>query len=253
MLSNKTLFAITIAIVFTFLSIEYFRQLEPQLKTLTETPFFQPSENFSSLQGNITTTIIKVPAVDAEGNGVVTQLKVQAVPGEGRALVNINQILFWVDTQFSIRVAKQVAEKITKVPLNKFDLIYSIETEATVIEGQSAGAALTIATVAALTNKTINQSVIITGTINPDGTIGPVGGILAKANAAKSAGAKLFLVPAGQGMQTTYTPVTNCQKIGSFTICRTEYKAVRTNVKSEVGIEIREVSNIDEALKYFLA
>jgi len=96
-------------------------------------------------------------------------------------LVNVDNLLFWVDTQYSIRTAKYVAEDIANINASDIDLIYSIETNASVIEGQSAGAALTIATIAILENKTLKSDVIITGTINPDGSIGSVGAILAKA------------------------------------------------------------------------
>ncbi|MEM5801827.1 MAG: S16 family serine protease [Candidatus Aenigmatarchaeota archaeon] len=193
-----------------------------------------------------------VPAIDNQGNGVPVKLSVEVLPGEGRVLVDINQILFWIDTQQSIRIAKDVAQNLTKADLSKIDLIYSVETEATIIEGPSAGAALTIATIAAIQNKSVNQSVMITGTINLDGTIGPVGGIIAKSNAAKQIGAKLFLVPSGQGMQTNYKPVEDCKRIGRFTYCRIEYVPERVVVSEVSGIEIREVGNIEEALKYFL-
>jgi uncharacterized protein len=224
--------------VFTFLS-------EPIINIPQET-------HKTSLSSLPSSTTIHVPAVDNQGNGVVAALNVQAITGENRALVNINQLLFWVDTQFSIRIAKDVAENITGFDLSKIDLIYTIETNASVIEGQSAGAALTIATIATLQNKTINPHVIITGTINPDGTIGPVGGILAKAQASKDTGATLFLVPEGQGVQTNYMPIQKCQKFGPITYCSTEYKTEKTDISKDVGIEVKEVSNIQEALKYFL-
>jgi len=193
-----------------------------------------------------------LPAVDSEGNGVVTPLIVEAKPGRGRVLVDVNQLLFWVDTQHSIQVAKKVAEDVTGEDLSNIDLIYVIKTNASLIEGPSAGAAITIATIAALENKTINKSVMITGTINPDGTIGPVGGIIPKAKAAKDVGAKLFLVPKGQGTQTTYKPVRECEQIAGWTICQIEYREEKVNVMSQSGISIREVSNITEALRYFI-
>lgn len=217
---------------------------------IIETP--QETLNTSIPSIPYTSKIIHIPAVDDQGNGVVAVLKVQAIPGEGRALVNINQLFFWVDTQFSIRVAKNVAENITGLDLSKTDLIYTIETNASVIEGQSAGAALTIATILTLQNKTINPHVIITGTINSDGTIGPVGGILAKAQASKDTGATLFLVPDGQGTQTNYKPIQKCQKFGPITYCTTEYKTEKIDISKDAGIEVKEVSNIEEALKYFL-
>jgi len=193
-----------------------------------------------------------VPAVDNEGNGVTTTLTVEEKPGRGGTLVDVNQLLFWVDTQHSIRIAKRVAENYTKLDLSNIDLIYSIETNASVIGGPSAGAALTVATITVLENKTLNPKVMITGTINSDGTIGPVGEIVAKAKAAKDVGATIFLVPGGQAVQTYYMPEEKCQKFGPVTYCTTEYKAKKIDVSKDAGITVKEVSNIDEALKYFL-
>lgn len=198
------------------------------------------------------TVMINLPAVDSQGNGVVAKLKVQAISGEGRVLTNIDNILFWVDTQYSIRVAETVAKNITGADLSKVDLIYTIEADASVIEGGSAGAALTIATIAVLKNKTLPSDVMITGTINPDGTIGPVGGIFAKAKASKDVGAKLFLVPEGQGSQINYIPERTCEQIGPVTFCTTKYKPQKLDISKDIGIEVKEVSNISDALKYFI-
>jgi len=195
---------------------------------------------------------IKVPAVDNEGNGVVTWLAVDVIPGEGRTLVNINQLLFWVDTQYSIQTAKWVAENYTKMNLSDVDIVYAIDTEASLVEGPSAGAALTVATVAALRNQTLDESIMITGTIKPDGMIGPVGGIIEKAKASKDVGATTFLVPEGQSVEISYNKERECEKIGPILYCTTDYVPEYTNVEDEVGIEIEEVSTLGEALKYFL-
>jgi PDZ domain-containing protein len=65
------------------------------------------------------------------------------------------------------------------------------------VSGPSAGLAFTLAIIDDLTpgDLTGGQRVAITGTIAPDGTVGPVGGVAQKAVAARSAGAKLMLVP----------------------------------------------------------
>jgi len=206
----------------------------------------------SQLQSVSKTITINIPAVDDQGNGVITKLKVQALSGEGRTLVNVDNLLFWVDTQFSIRTAKEVAENITQIDLSNVDLIYDIETNASVIEGESAGAALAIATLAAIQNKTVNQSVIITGTINPNGDIGPIGGVIAKAKAAKDVGAALFLVPEGQSIQVNYIPERKCEKVGPITYCKTDYKQEAIDISKDIGIDVIEVSDIQEALKYFI-
>lgn len=66
------------------------------------------------------------------------------------------------------------------------------------VDGPSAGALLTIGTLAAILGDTIPKDFAMTGTINPDGTIGPVGGIPHKIDGAAKAGIKTMLVPVGQ-------------------------------------------------------
>jgi len=213
----------------------------------------ETKQQLSSQSQTVSKTItINIPAVDDQGNGVITKLKVQALSGEGRTLVNVDNLLFWVDTQFSIRTAKEVAQNITQINLSNVDLIYDIETNASIIEGESAGAALTVATVAAIQNKTVNQSVIITGTINSNGDIGPIGGVIAKAKAAKDVGATLFLIPDGQSIQVNYIPEQRCEKVGPITYCKTDYKQETIDISKDIGIDVKEVSNVQEALKYFI-
>jgi len=67
-------------------------------------------------------------------------------------------------------------------------------------DGPSAGGLMTVATLAALLGQEIRADAAMTGTINPDGTIGPVGGIPHKIDGAAAKGKKLVLVPAGSRM-----------------------------------------------------
>ncbi|MBI4176356.1 MAG: hypothetical protein HY518_04065 [Candidatus Aenigmarchaeota archaeon] len=219
----------------------------PEGRPVTVTPF----AGFGNLT-NESAKVIRVPAVDEDGNGVSTVLFVQAAPGSGRALVSIDNILFFTDTQSSIRTAKKVAEDVTGMDTSKFDIIYSIDAEASIIEGPSAGAALTIATIAAIEGRDIRPGVTITGTVNHDGTIGPVGGILEKAAAAKEAGADTFLVPLGQGSQVSYRTERHCEQVGRTEVCTVEQIPQKVNVESQAGINIVEAGTIKEALEYFL-
>lgn len=183
-------------------------------------------------------------------------LDVQVMSGSGKTLTNIDHILFFVDTQYSIQTAKFVAANLTGVDISKYNLIYDIglneNKSSGLIEGPSAGAALAIATVAALENKTLNPEVMITGTINPDGSIGKVGSVPEKAKVAQEAGARIFLVPIGQGIVQQFEPATQCEQIKSFKVCRTEYKEVKSLKLDENGLVVKEVANIQDALKYFL-
>lgn len=263
--SQGILIGIAVGIVITLVSFNY---LQTDFSFLLKIPFLSTTATTTtatstspektatgvsasgSLNGKSVTMII--PAVDNNGNGVTTLLNVQATPGSGKVLIDVNNLFFFVDTQNSIRTAVEVAHNITGMDMSKVDLVYSVDANVSAVEGPSAGAALTIATVAALENKTPNPHVVITGTINPDSTIGQIGGVLEKAQAAKEAGATLFLVPVGQGTSTTYQPQQNCETIGSITYCTNDYKGTSTDISSSAGINVKEVSTINEALSYFL-
>ncbi len=196
-------------------------------------------------------TTLYLLAVDNEGKGVIVPLKVEVRPGTGRVLANIDNLLFWVDTQHSLQVARDWAANLTGRDPKSFDVIYTLESNASIVGGPSAGAAFAIATMAALRNISLNNSVLITGTLNEDGSIGQVGGVLEKAQAAKKAGARLLLVPKGQGTEIKLVPEEKCIKRPGFIFCETTYKRKKVNISERVGIEVREVSNIYEAVKYF--
>jgi hypothetical protein len=64
------------------------------------------------------------------------------------------------------------------------------------IDGPSAGALLTVGVLSGLHGHQINPQATMTGTINPDGEVGPVGGIPYKIEGAARAGKKIVLIPA---------------------------------------------------------
>jgi predicted S18 family serine protease len=219
-------------------------------KSYTEEFAFEPEQIVYINDTSITT--IRVPAVDKNGNGVMATLSVDAKPGMGRTLVDINQILFWVDTQDSIRTAKIVAQNVTGIDLSNYDIIYSIQANASAIEGPSAGAGMAIATILELENRTIDEDVTITGTLNENGDIGKVSGVVAKAEATEAAGMNLLVVPTGQKTYTVYTEEKNCEDYLITKICRSVTKPEDVDVEEKVDIRVEEAGNIQEALKYFL-
>jgi uncharacterized protein len=206
-----------------------------------------------SAEGDAFTSTILVPAVDENNHGVITTIQVQAREGSGQILTNIDKILFWVDTQNSIITARNVAANVTGIDPSNYDLTYTITANASVIEGPSAGAALTIATISALENIQLNPGVMITGTIEASGRVGPVGKVLEKANAASDYGADLFIIPEGYELKTFgYERVKECQTAGGIESCQVKYVKKEMNGGDGIGITIKEVNNINEALEYFL-
>lgn len=188
-----------------------------------------------------------LPAVRANGTGMLAELTVTVKPGTGQILVSINDVLAGFDTQNSARTAAKVASNFTGIRLDNLDVIYSIKANASSIDGPSAGAAMTVATIAALKGVELNKSVIMTGTINSDGTIGKASGLEGKVKAAEKAGMKLFLMPAGESIKSSYEKQEKCENDGTITYCTIDY----TRGAREFNITIKEVSNITEAWRYF--
>ncbi|OGJ22215.1 hypothetical protein A3K73_06470 [Candidatus Pacearchaeota archaeon RBG_13_36_9] len=253
---------LVIAIMFSFLNlavriISYENPVEEKEDSYQNLEFSEYGlgnkeiDGFFSLNGS-TRIKMYLPAVDAEGNGTNTILTVEVTPGSGRTLTDIDNLLFWADTQHSIRIARRVAENMTGKKVERYDIVYTIEApNASLIGGPSAGAALAIATIAALEGRELNDKVMITGGINHDGTISPVSAILEKAQAAKKTGATLFLVPLLQSRDVVYEESEHCEVFGSSEICTTETRPKKVDVAKETGIEVVEVETVEDAMGYF--
>jgi PDZ domain-containing protein len=80
----------------------------------------------------------------------------------------------------------------------KFDFPVKVELELSDVGGPSGGMIFALGIYDALTQGALTGGAHIagTGTIDPDGTVGPIGGIRQKLHAAQRAGAKYFLAPA---------------------------------------------------------
>jgi hypothetical protein len=92
-------------------------------------------------------------------------------------------------------MASVLAHLTLGVDLSQYRISFDVAGQ---IDGPSAGGLLTTALVAALLGDSVRPDATMTGIINPDGTIGPVGGIPHKIDGAAERGKKLVLVPYGQ-------------------------------------------------------
>ncbi len=246
---RKRLIGFTLIIIFLSAFIGYnisslFNQRVAYAEKPVERLVFSNAEGFAAQ--------ILVPAVDQGGKGTISKIKVTALPGSGQTLADINSVLFFVDTQNSIRIARDVAQNFTGVDLRSMDLVFSIETNASVIEGPSAGAALAIAIIAALENRPVRQDVMITGTISQGGRIGPAGGIDKKAEAASKAGASLFLIPKGNLFENGFVKTKACRDFEGFRYCETNYVPKGIESIAASNMSILAVSDIKEASNYFI-
>ncbi len=186
--------------------------------------------NVSLIYRNVT---VYAPAVAETGSGLVGVMSTITVTiqsnGSGKVFVDTLP-LAQVDMQGSARLAVKVASALVKKDKNcsvdpsSYDYFFVVRTSAPIIGGPSAGAIMTVATISLLENWMMNEKTVMTGMINPDGSIGHVGGIDKKIEAAYTVGATRFLIPKGQGSY-----------VGD----------------NEYGIDVVEVADVNEAVENF--
>lgn len=140
--------------------------------------------------------------VSDDGKGIVFPIEAEIIgSGSGRISVDVSNVQYEASFQGAVRTAVAVASEYTGVSVANKDIIVRLVNTGDgliQVDGPSAGAAITAIMVAGLSEKEIDSSVLVTGTIRSDGTIGKIGGLSSKADAAAAFGAKKLLVPAGQ-------------------------------------------------------
>lgn len=156
------------------------------------------------------TSAMHVPAVDLSGQGTVTSITVEARAGSGKVFVDISPY-FSIETQQSSRNAEIAAASAANANRSLYDVFIQIAAPAQVVDGPSGGSALATLMYSEFTHQTPRPDLSMTGTINPDGSIGRIGGLMQKAQAASQAGVKVLLIPDGQATEgdvdlTAYGP-----------------------------------------------
>lgn len=225
---------------------------------------FSDASNNSSFARSITAVAVKATATTdgffqtVRYEGSVMDIVVEIIEnGQGRILVN-TEIPTGVDFQSSAKTAIKVAQDVTGIQLSSKDIIFSITAKGDAkdlqaVDGGSAGAAMTILLISELQgNLDLNQSVLITGSINSDGTIGPVGGIYEKAEAAGRYGAEVLLVPKGQATYLSESCQESRQGPILYRTCKSEPKPLSDLTQERFGMKVLEVSTVREALDHFM-
>ncbi|HWR27512.1 MAG TPA: S16 family serine protease [Candidatus Thermoplasmatota archaeon] len=213
--------------------------------------------NISFDYRNVTVYAPAVSQLDTGYVGVISTITV-TVQGNGSGRVFVDTLpLTDVDMQGSARLAVKVATALVNMDTRPHldpltcDYFFVVRTASPMIGGPSAGAMMTVAVISLLENWTLDNTTVMTGMINPDGSIGPIGGIPYKIDAAHSVGATRFLIPKGQ---TTYTEmITEYQNINGI-IWQNTYPVTRNvteYAQTNYGMEVFEVEDINDALLYF--
>ncbi len=205
---------------------------------------------------NVSQKSMPIVAVSSDGSGVMANVTVRIIPGSNNVLVNTNPFVE-PDLQFSVSRSVAVAQAITNYG-NMSDFIFTYGgRNLELIGGESAGAATAIIAVAAIENRSLKENAVITGTIELDGTIGKVSGLLEKARAVAERNYSVFIIPSSQARITYYERnITTTQTPFGIEIQRTIYVPHTIDLKdfarNQWNLTVVEVSNINQALPYFI-
>lgn len=215
-------------------------------------------EGFATLQGPAVFQTVKTDQTgpfmrqSIAEEGALLNISVEVRPGKGRVLVQTTPLM-GVVFQDAANTAVFVAENNTGRQLSSSDIIFSIiaPDQIPAVDGPSAGALMTLLTISAIDSNTkLNDSITLTGTIDNEGNIGPIGGVLEKAKAAETGGKTLFLIPSENRELVTYKYVD--RKFGGFTVTERVAETVdaKEYIEKNVGIRIEYVDTIEDVLRY---
>lgn len=179
---------------------------------------------------------------DAEGlqAGAAKPLSVRLRPVQGMGSVGFMDAGVGESAMYYSRAAGwqavTVAALLSGQPFLGWEVVFSNLLDKNKGDGPSHGAVMTVAVLAAILDHPILPHVTMTGAINPDGSIGPVGSLPQKIFGARQAGLTKVLFPAGERM---YEP-----QGGGLKIDLVEHGR-------KLGVEAVEVADIYQAYRHF--
>lgn len=217
-------------------------------------------------------TLLTVGETGTEVVGGTADAYLEIKPGSGRIFLD-SFPLTKIDTQISTRYANKIACDFLDMDCSNKDFFYTIRADSTIVGGPSASASLTVLTIAALKGITLRNDTVMTGTINSGGSIGPVGGIPSKTDAAAKAGFRRMLVPrfsidleegtgtVNKSINLTITGInvtrswtnrsTNETREDEIRIGTNETARAAVVARPVPNISVIKVSNLEQALSYF--
>ena len=152
----------------------------------------QPGDTIHAVDGVPTTTAADaVAGIRKHQAGEVVRLDVERYESKARELVELTLV---PSQDAPVRPVIGIDVRTRDQQLH---YPFDVAIESGAIGGPSAGLAFTLAVIDVLSpgELTGGNSVAVTGTIEEDGTVGPIGGVGQKALAVRDAGVKYFLVP----------------------------------------------------------
>ncbi|MGC8569957.1 MAG: S16 family serine protease [Caldivirga sp.] len=199
---------------------------------------------YSWSTGSIFTNSVTIHALAVSGpsQGAVINITITAVKGlpsylGGNVYVSAMPLPIGEGGTFisSSQIAAFVATTIAGQSLTSYNFLINVNSSTIEIGGPSASGYMTVGMYSLITNSSLNPSVVMTGMIMPDGTIGPVGGIPDKIRAAAQLGYSTVLIPYGQQNYVSSSgQVINLVNLGK-----------------QLGVNVVPVATVYQAIQYF--
>ncbi len=186
------------------------------------------------------------PGISDEETGGMMNVTVEVRTGKGRVLVETKPLLGFT-FQETATDAAAAARNFTHADLSENDVVFTMKSQEQTnsIDGPSAGALMCILLVSVIDGRSLDSNVTVTGTIEPDGTIRGVGGLLEKAEAAHAAGKTLLLIPEANKDAVVVR--------GSGLYGEREQVDTKTYLEEMIGIHIEYVDTIADLPEYMFA
>ena len=134
--------------------------------------------------------------------GVPALLNLTITNGTGKVFLGSTP-LTQTDTQAQGVLSAELACQLLNLNCDNYNFYYYIKSSSVEVGGPSAGSAFTMAAMSILSGKPLNTKVAMTGTANPDGSVGIVGDVSQKSEAAANMGIKTFLYPATDNISSS--------------------------------------------------
>ncbi len=134
--------------------------------------------------------------------GVPALLNLTVTNGTGKVFLGSTP-LTQTDTQAQAVLSADLACQLLNLNCDSYNFYYYITSSSAEVGGPSAGSAFTMAAMSILSGKPLNPNVAMTGTANPDGSVGIVGDVSQKSEAAANQHIKTFLYPSTNSISSS--------------------------------------------------
>ncbi|VVB76711.1 Archaeal Lon protease [uncultured archaeon] len=176
-----------------------------------------------------TTQVHAAAVLENANQGILTLISLNLTPGNGTVKVD-GPAEVDSSTVLSAKEAASYAASYEGTNALAYNFTYFISSDSNKVSGPSAGLAFTLLAIAGMQQRQLPDDFSVTGTITPDGSVGLIGGVLDKVEAAKAGGSRYMIVPAA--------PSSSFEGL-------LYYLSQQTS-----GIPVIEVSNVSQAAQY---